>query len=153
MIPAGTPEATPVSLALGLSDQEVQQIDLQVPPGPAGVLGFALYHSGTPILPRNVGEYFVWDDHYVEWALEDVPSPGGWAVVGYNTGAYDHTIYVVLHTDPVAKKTATSHHATAHHHAKSHHGPSKPTVSADGRLVLHQYHGEDFATYDRLLIT
>lgn len=128
-IPAGTPETALVEVDLGLSDQVVQQVDLQVPPGPLGCMGFSVWHSNTPILPRNMGDFFVWDNHYATWTLEDVPSGGGWQVVGYNTGQYDHTVYVVMHTDPVT------------------------TPDAGGRYVLPQYQGETFTEYERLLLT
>ena len=128
-IPAGTAKASPATIELDLADQVVLSIDLEVPPGPLGAMGFAIYHSGTPILPRQLAEWFVWDDHYATWTLNDVPSGGGWSVVGYNTGQYDHTLYATFHTDPVAK------------------------AGAIDRFELPQYAGEPFTEYERLLLT
>lgn len=98
-IPAGTLDTAPFVCDVVLDNRVVVQIDLEVPSGTAGLMGFYLAHSGTQLIPAEPGEWIVWDDVEREWALDDYPDSNGWQVVGYNTGDYDHPVVLRLHTN------------------------------------------------------
>jgi len=99
-IPAGTPESAPVTIPLALDNWVVEQIDLDVPPGPGGLVGFQVYNNGVALLPYGAGEWIIWDNKSQSFPLENLPTGSGWAVVGYNTGSYPHTINVRMHVSP-----------------------------------------------------
>ena len=105
-IPVGTPADAPYVETLTLDYRTIVTIDLMVPPGPGGVMGFAVLHSGTQVFPYNSGTWFVWDGTDQSWDLADLPDSQGWQIAGYNEGNYPHTVYVRLHTVPVTSSAA-----------------------------------------------
>lgn len=104
-IPAGTPENEPHEVGLALDNWDMEQIDLEVPPGPAGLMGFTILNNGVRWLPAGEGTWMVWDDVVQSWYVSDQPNGLGWAVLGYNTGTYDHTVTVRAHVNPPALAT------------------------------------------------
>ena len=93
-IPAGTPQAAPVVVNVPFPSSEVERITAKVPPGPSGLMGFALTMNGQQVIPINAGAWLIADNHTYDWALTDLPNTGQWQVTGYNTDIYDHTIYL-----------------------------------------------------------
>jgi hypothetical protein len=98
-IPAGTTKAAPFTQALAMDNWVIERVDLEVPAGPAGLMGFQVYNNGVAWLPYGAGEWIVWDDVRQSWTLEDQPDASGWAIVGYNTGVYDHAVTVRMHVN------------------------------------------------------
>jgi len=64
-------------------------------------MGFYLANNGRPWIPRNPGQWLVWDDHKQTVIPTGYPTASGWAVTGYNTGYYDHSVIVRFHVNPV----------------------------------------------------
>lgn len=104
-IPAGTAIATPVTIELGQANYEIESVDVQVPPGPNGLMGFYIALSEQQWIPWESGEYIVWDDRTESWDTEDQIVNAGWQVVGYNLGMWDHTVTVRFHTNPIPTPT------------------------------------------------
>lgn len=94
LIPAGTPINAPVAIDLSFPPRIVTEIDIIVPPGPAGNVGFAIGSAGQHVIPANSGAWIITDDEKINWPLEDYINSGSWTLFGYNLGAYNHTIYV-----------------------------------------------------------
>ncbi|HEY1716214.1 MAG TPA: hypothetical protein VGG07_25175 [Solirubrobacteraceae bacterium] len=101
-IPAGTAIDAPATVTFPLDGWDIETIDLQVPPGPAGTMGFYLANNGLPWVPRNNGEWLVWDDEKLTVIPTGYPSGSGWGVTGYNLGNWDHAVIVRFHVNPVA---------------------------------------------------
>ena len=101
VVPAGTALDSPVIIALEQANYEIESIDLQVPPGPNGLMGFYIALGDTPWLPFEAGEWIVWNDYADSWKTENQVVNGGWNLVGYNLGNFDHTVYVRFHTNPI----------------------------------------------------
>lgn len=99
-VPAGTAQATPVSLGISFPTEQVLSVDLEVPPGPAGLMGFYLAISGQQVIPFETGEWIVWDDVRASWPLDDYPVTGAWSLVAYNTDIFAHEIIVRFHDQP-----------------------------------------------------
>lgn len=93
----GTPIATPQLTNLAMPARQVERIKVRVPPGPGGTVGFALALSGVPIIPWQSGQWIVADNEVVDLPLEGFPSSGAWQLRAYNTGVYDHTLYVLFY--------------------------------------------------------
>lgn len=96
-IPAGTAQATPITIPMPLPLYTVDSIDLDVPPGPGGTMGFYLELGSQQWIPWEAGEWIVWDDRAENWPLSSQPSSESWALVGYNNGTYDHTVRIRFH--------------------------------------------------------
>lgn len=108
-IPAGTAKAAGFSLPMAMPTRKVDQIDVRVPPGPRGEVGWGIGAGGTIVLPQGGGSFFVMDDQFRPFVLDDAITSGAWVFFGYNTGTFNHTIYVTFHTSlPYAVATAAA---------------------------------------------
>lgn len=92
-IPAGTAIATPATMALAMPQRVVQQINIKVPPGPRGNVGFQVGSTGVQVIPAIPGQWKVTDNQEIEWPLENYINSGSWEAFGYNLGQFPHTIY------------------------------------------------------------
>jgi hypothetical protein len=93
-IPAGTLQSAPQKTALAMPPRTVERIEITVPPGPRGVVGFQLAMSGAQVLPITPGAFVVTDDEHISWDLTDQNTSGAWQMIAYNTGTFPHTIEI-----------------------------------------------------------
>lgn len=107
-IPAGTPASAPVAFNLAMPPRLVRVIDVRVPPGPNGLLGFALAAAGTPILPANRGSWVVTSDEAISWPVDGYLTTGAWQLQGYNTGLSPHTVYLRFQCDLLSSPAPAS---------------------------------------------
>jgi hypothetical protein len=99
--PAGTLASAPLVTSLAMPARLVRTLRIRVPPGPAGQLGIALVSGGQQMLPEAAGTYLVMDDEAVEWPLDGQLETGAWQLRSYNTGRWDHTVYLTFLLDPL----------------------------------------------------
>lgn len=107
MIPAGTPETTPVSIGMVFPQAQVDVIQIRVPRGPNGQMGFSLGSRGVQVLPFNQGAYLVTDDERIDLDVTDQFTSGDWSLIGYNLGQENHTVYIRFLCSPVAAAPET----------------------------------------------
>jgi len=100
-VPVGTAIATPLVANLTLPTRIVRQIDIRIPPGPRGEVGFAIGAAGVRVLPINPNAWIVGDNETIVWPLERQIESGAWQVQMYNTGAYAHTLEFRFQLDTV----------------------------------------------------
>lgn len=81
-----------MAIALSFQEMVIERIDIVIPPGPSGLVGFYIAQSGNQIIPFKPGAFIVADDKYFSWPVEDYPTGAKWTCVGYNTDVYPHTI-------------------------------------------------------------
>lgn len=93
-VPANTPLATPITAALTMPPRIVDRIEIKVPPGPRGELGFALGAGGVAVLPIQAGQWLITDDEEIGWDVTDQLDSGGWQLFAYNTGRFAHTLHI-----------------------------------------------------------
>ena len=103
-IPAGTLQSAPVRINTRFEPFTVSQVTVRIPPGPLGQMGFRIASSGVQVVPWNAGAWIVANDEFLIYPATNWPDSGDWAVIGYNTGVFAHTIYVTYYLDPVAGK-------------------------------------------------
>lgn len=101
-ITAGTAQATPMTVNIPTVAGIVDLIRWRVPPGPRGNLGWQLAMGGVQIIPENAGGFIVADNEFDEIQVAGLPDSGVWQVVGYNTGSFNHTVYLDFHITPIA---------------------------------------------------
>lgn len=102
-ITAGTTTAAPATTTMTFNDGIVRRVDVRVPPGPSGFMGFQIAYAGVPVIPDNADEYMVMDGEGWSYDLDNNPTGGQWQLVGYNTDIYDHVVYVTFHVDEIPK--------------------------------------------------
>lgn len=94
--PAGTPKSAPVTVKMTMPVRSVLAVRVRIPPGPNGLMGFAIGSTGTSVIPINDNEFIVAADEIFDWQLADQIDSGSWEAIMYNTGIFDHTIYVTF---------------------------------------------------------
>jgi hypothetical protein len=107
-VPAGTVPPSPAVIQLPVGTNLIDKIRWRVPPGPRGNLSWYLAMGGVQVLPQAGGGPVIADNEYAEWAIENLPDSGAWQLVGFNTGIYDHTVYLDFYVTPVALADTTT---------------------------------------------
>lgn len=92
--PAGTSQSTPLTVAISFPPRVVNTLEIIVPPGPSGLMGFRISMGGVPVLPIQANTWLVTDDDKIVWPLDGFPTSGAWQIQGYNTDEYDHSVYL-----------------------------------------------------------
>lgn len=93
-VPAGTAIATPQTTNLVWRQGYPVQIELRIPPGPSGLMGIQILHSGVTVIPHNAAEWLITDAEPVIWPLENFPYNSKYALRAYNLDIYSHTVQV-----------------------------------------------------------
>lgn len=101
-ITAGTPINSPMTVTLNVMAGVIDAIKWRVPSGPRGNLGWILAMGGVQVIPENQGNYIIADDDTDTIQISGLPDSGAWQVIGYNTGSFNHTIYLDFHVTPTA---------------------------------------------------
>jgi hypothetical protein len=107
-IPAGTAKSAGFTSSMAFDPRIVTQINVRVPPGPRGEVGFKIGSGGLQILPAAPGDYIVTDNEDLQYPLDDTITSGAWQLLGYNTGVYDHTLRVYFFCDLIPITPAAS---------------------------------------------
>lgn len=105
-IPANTPKSAGFTRDLSFPARVVRKLEVLVPPGPRGEVGFAIGAAGQAIIPFNAGAFIVTNDELVPWELTDYHDSGSWTFFGYNTGRYPHTLEVRFEVDLATSASA-----------------------------------------------
>jgi len=100
-IPAATAIATPQTTALVFDDGIVRHMDITVPPGPSGLVGFVVVYNVQTVIPYKGSNWIIADDRVIPWDLDGFPTGRGWGLRGYNLDANPHTIYLEFHVDEI----------------------------------------------------
>jgi hypothetical protein len=93
-IPAGTLQANAQVTNLTFPPREVTEVEIIVPPGPRGTVGFQLAAAGNQLLPYEPGAFFVTDNEQIRWRVEEQITSGAWQLIAYNTGQFAHTLEI-----------------------------------------------------------
>lgn len=107
-VAAGVLKSAPVTTNLTFYQGEVVEIDVKIPPGPAGNLGFLIRAGGEQYVPRTFGNYIVPDDDYFTWPMANAINSGSWQITAYNTDIYPHLIQVSFQVNELVYAPPTS---------------------------------------------
>lgn len=106
-VPAGTTAGAPIRASTSFPARVVDAIEIIVPPGPNGNVGFKIANSGVAVIPYDSDTWVVTNDEKIVWPLSGYITSGDWQVFAYNTGTQDHAFYIrfLLSLPPVAGTT------------------------------------------------
>ena len=96
-IPNTATTASPYVGQMQLGVFKVDWVEVGVPDGVNGVVGFYIASSHVQVVPFPPGSSTVWvvsNDRVFHWDLTDQPDSGDWQFYAYNTGGYSHTLTV-----------------------------------------------------------
>lgn len=86
---------------LSFPQGEVTQIDVIIPPGPAGNVGFQIAAGGSRYIPRNENTFIQADDKFIQWPIKNAINSGSWACLSFNHDIIAHTLQIGFHVDEV----------------------------------------------------
>lgn len=112
-VAAGTLQATPTDTELTFTPARVERMEIMVPPGPSGFVGFAIVHSNQQIIPFQSGSFIVADDEVLRFDLEAYPEGSSWTVRAFNTDIYAHTLHIRLYLDDTPEEVPVGQVAPA----------------------------------------
>lgn len=98
-IPAGTAITAPVTVSVAFPVRVVRSVDWSIPPGAQGVMGWQLAMGGVQVVPYGSDTWVIDNGTSGTFSLDGYPDSGAWQVIGYNTGAYQHSVFLVFHLD------------------------------------------------------
>lgn len=102
-IPAGTLSTAPTNRNVNLGLSIVRSILCVVPPGPAGLVGFAISAGGQQQYPLPPGTFFIFDDYVYEQEISNQIDSGQWSIQTYNTDTFPHVLRFYFHWDDVVQ--------------------------------------------------
>jgi len=97
VVPAGTAIGAPQTTALSMVDGHVERIEIIIPPGPSGLVGFRVIHSQQVVIPFSGTAWVIADDEKISWPIQNYPTGNKWSIRAYNTDIYSHTLYFRFH--------------------------------------------------------
>lgn len=92
-IPAGTTAAAPLVQDCTFPPRRVDAVQVIVPPGPSGLVGWCVMNSRVRVIPYDSDPWIITAGESITWPLERQVNSGSWQVAGYNTGTVDHKVY------------------------------------------------------------
>jgi hypothetical protein len=93
-VPAQTLAVAPVTFPTDLGYYTVSAVSVVLPPGLNGLVGFRFTSGDLAMVPASATDWIIGSGETLEWSMSGQIETGAWQVVAYNTGIYDHTIYV-----------------------------------------------------------
>jgi len=106
-IPAGTAVSAPFTQSTTIPVRTPDAVEIIVPPGPSGLMGFAITMGGVNVIPVAPRTFIVTDDEKIHWPISSLPDSGAWEITGYNVDVFDHAIYLRWLVDVVGTPEST----------------------------------------------
>lgn len=101
VVATGSTPGSPQVTQMTMPDRVVSWIEVDVPPGPKGSVGFYIASSHSQVVPFTASPplYRVADDRQFHWDLTGQATTGDWQLVAYNLGNFPHTLRVDFGVD------------------------------------------------------
>lgn len=105
-IPAGTAVGAPQVTDVSFPTRIVSWVEFLFPPGPRGQVGIRYTMNGDAVIPLIAGTWLIADNDKSHWDLSGYPDSGAWELTAYNSGQFDHTIYLRFGLDYLPQPVA-----------------------------------------------
>lgn len=106
-LPAGTQPVNPVLLDMAMPARDVSRIQVVVPPGCNGVVGWRILNSGLRVIPYAGDEWVITSGETIDWPVFGQITSGAWGAAGFNLGINDHSVYIRMITQAPTPPVAT----------------------------------------------
>lgn len=90
----GVLKTAPQTFTLPWREGYPESVQFRFPPGPSGLVGLQLLHSGRIVIPKRGLTFLVADNEVPSWDLEGFPYNAVYTVRAYNEGVYVHTVQI-----------------------------------------------------------
>lgn len=93
-IPAGTAKTAPLVTVTRFASNIVERVEWLFPVGCNGQVGIQIGSRSVPIIPISSTQWLIRSGDSASLGVSGMPNTGDWSVIGYNLGAFDHTVQV-----------------------------------------------------------
>ena len=100
-IPAGNGVFTTTTFQDALGLCWVEQIELNFPPGCAGLVKARIGMGGSPVYPNQSSDFFVYDDYVVRIPVTNQGSSGQWRLEAQNADYITHKLSIAYYCNYV----------------------------------------------------
>ena len=101
-VPAGTQINAPAAFPLAIGDSWVYSIEVEVPKGSGGAMGFNIAYAGTQIIPWSTPVTWLVVENYRNTFQVDAEMGNGLVLKAYNTGYWNHQIFLRVNATPIS---------------------------------------------------
>lgn len=106
-VPAGTPQASPISQAVVLDDITLDSVQIIIPAGHFNLTGVAIVSQGNPVVPFTIGTFISGNGESPEFAYGAEVGANMLTVIAFNTDIYPHTFYFRWRMSPLTSAAVT----------------------------------------------
>lgn len=96
LIPAGTTQATPLVTPTQFDPRTVERIEWVFPAGCNGQVGIQIGARSVPVIPSLRSQWLTRSGDTTGIDVTGMHETGDWSVIGYNLGAFAHTVQVTF---------------------------------------------------------
>lgn len=96
-IPAGTLKTAPLVTVTRFEPNVVERIEWLFPAGCQGLVGIQIGARAIPVIPDDPAQFMIRTGDSSGFNVDELHVTGDWSVIGYNTGAFPHTIHITYH--------------------------------------------------------
>lgn len=93
-VPAGTQQSNPVSQSFTTEDNQLDAIELIIPPGHNGLTGVRVMKGDTQLIPWGSNSWIIGNDYSREFPVDDYLPTRDVTVQAYNMGNFAHSFYL-----------------------------------------------------------
>lgn len=107
-IPANTPITALFTAPMVFNAANVENIQVIVPPGPAGSVGWQIQYGGGTFIPLSTGQFIVAEAFTFDFPQNKAPNGGNWTFAAYNNDYVPHLIQVGFYANDFVTAPTTS---------------------------------------------
>lgn len=93
-VPAGTLHTAPLTVPWVTEDNDVADIEIEIPPGHNGVTGIRVMKGDVQLLPYGTGTFLVANGYDRVFPVGEYLPTSDVKIQAYNEGLYSHTFYL-----------------------------------------------------------
>ena len=97
LAPAGTLKAAPLEVPTRWAAGELISVDVRIPDGCAGLVGFQILYAHAQAIPNTPGAWIIGNDEVFVADVTGHLNGGQWALNVYNFDRFDHSLHVRYH--------------------------------------------------------
>lgn len=94
LVPPLTPKAAPLETMTTWAAGELVSVDVRIPDGAAGLVGFRLLYAHGQTIPTTPGAWIIGNDDLFQADAIGYLNGGQWSVSAYNLDNFAHSLHV-----------------------------------------------------------
>lgn len=94
VVPASTAQAAAVETPTTFAAGELVSVDVRIPDGAAGLVGFRILYAHGQAIPTTPGAWIIGNDDLFQTDVMGQLNGGQWSILAYNLDRFQHSLHV-----------------------------------------------------------